>query len=116
MPDGLRERRFVHGAVAPRLFAGAGVRIRLIVQQIDHPDLVRARHRHDQDAGLSARSHGEFRSMRIASPPSPPHAPACRCRHRVHGTRLEIDDADLVVLGVGDVQLIMIQREALEGR
>ena len=33
-----------------------GVRIRLVVQEVDHPQLMRSRHRHDQDAGLERRS------------------------------------------------------------
>ena len=57
--------------------------------------------------GLSARSHGELRSMRkrIAALAAP-RALLAGAGDGVNGARLEIDDADLVVLGVGDVELI----------
>ena len=42
-PDGCAKAASLHGAIAPRLFAGAGVRIGAVVQEIDHPDLVRCR-------------------------------------------------------------------------
>ena len=50
----------------------------------------------DQDAGLSV-------PRRVEIAHGAASRVACRCQ-RVHGARLEIDDADLVVLGVGDVQ------------
>lgn len=102
----LREGRGVDGTILPRLFAGAGVGIRAVVQQIDHPDLVRPCHRDDQDAGLNRQvpRRVEVNAHGLA-PFTAPRALFAGAGHGVDRARWEIDDAHLVILGVGDIQL-----------
>ncbi len=77
---------------------------------------MRARHGDDQDAGLERKipRRVEIDSQRVTALAAP-RALLARARDGVHRARLEIDDANLMILGVGDIQQIAACPGAVEG-